>query len=146
MKLRFAFAGFRHFHIVDLYERVKCHPGCKITLAVEEDAAARAFAGENWGIELTGNDYSGLRQEEFDVLAIGDCYGRRGALAIGALEAGKHVISDKPICVSLDEWRRIRDLADAKGLKVGCMLDLRDNGNVVAARQIVAGEIGRAHV
>ena len=147
MKTRFAFAGFRHGHITALYEKVKKHSSCELVAACEEDADARKNASENWKISLTHDSFARMMQEtDFDVLAVGDYYGKRGQLVIAALNAGKHVISDKPICTSLSELDEISRLACGRNLKIGCMLDLRENPGMCAARQYIAsGQLGSVH-
>jgi predicted dehydrogenase len=79
-------------------------------------------------------------------LATGDYYGRRGSVLLEALKRGKHVISDKPVCTSLDELDRIEELSKNKHLAVGCQLDQRSSGIMVALRRVIrAGEIGEIH-
>lgn len=147
MKLKFAIAGFRHGHITALHEKVKKHPGCQLVAACEEDAEARKNARENWKIELTHESFRQMLEEvDFDVLAVGDYYSKRGQLIIAALKAGKHVIADKPICTSLTELEEISKLSKANNLKIGCMLDLRDNPNMNAARELISsGRLGEIH-
>lgn len=78
-----------------------------------------------------------------DVVAIGDVYRKRGPIAIAALRAGKHVISDKPLCISLQELDAIRELAAKNKLCVGLMFDLRDSAPMRTLREIVrSGKIG----
>lgn len=72
-----------------------------------------------------------------DIIAIGDYYGARGELAIQALEAGKHIIADKPLCTQSVEAERIRELAEKNDLAVGIMLDLRDDPGVVTAKRAI---------
>lgn len=61
-----------------------------------------------------------------------------------ALNAGKHVYSEKPIVLTLDEGKRLRDLAEAKGLRVGSAPDTFLGGAHQQARAAVdAGKIGR---
>lgn len=147
MNLKFAIAGLRHGHITVLHEKLKKHPACQLVAASEEDAAARKNAGENWKIELTHDSFSKMMREvDFDVLAVGDYYSKRGQLVIAALKAGKHVIADKPICTSLGELEEINRLSEAGNLKIGCMLDLRENPNMNAARQLISsGKLGTIH-
>lgn len=147
MNLKFAIAGLRHGHITALHEKVKKHPGCQLVAVCEEDVDARKNARDNWKIEVTHESFRQMLEKvDFDVLAVGDYYSKRGQLIIAALKAGKHVIADKPICTSLAELEEISKLANAKNLKIGCMLDLRENPNMNSARQLIAsGSIGEIH-
>ncbi len=121
-----AFAGFRHGHIYSLYEEVKCNESTVLCGAWEENGPARKEAEEKNGVEFTYSSYEDLlNDEKVNVVAIGDYYGIRGKLVIEALKAGKNVITDKPVCTSLEELDEIERLTKETGLKVGCMLDLR---------------------
>ena len=70
---------------------------------------------------------------------IGETFARRGGLIIEALSQNKHVISDKPRCTSLDELNRIEQLSATKGLKIGCMLDMRDAPQFIGLKTWSAG-------
>ncbi len=53
---------------------------------------------------------------------------------------------DKPLCTSMLELERIRELSAKQGLKVGCMLDLGNLGPYVTLRKIIlGGRIGETH-
>ncbi len=141
--MRIAFQGFRHGHIRSLYKLVQNYPGCSLAGAAEDDPQARAEAEEG-GITFTHDSCTALLKEaDCDAIAIGDYYSRRGELAIAALKAGKHVISDKPLCTSLTELAEIERLAKEKSLAVGCMVTLRNSGMLRTLRDtIAAGTIG----
>lgn len=144
MPIRIGFVGFRHGHIFDCYNRALASDDIEVVAACEEDEETRAQLAENGKAEITHDDCDAMLNElECDVVAVGDYYGKRGSLIIKALELGKHAISDKPICTSLQELDRIEALSSAKGLSVGCMLDLRDNGLFNRVRELVGdGAIG----
>jgi predicted dehydrogenase len=60
------------------------------------------------------------------------------------LEAGKHAYSEKPLVLTLEDGLRLRDLAAAKGLRIGSAPDTFLGGSHQAARAAVdAGTIGR---
>lgn len=141
--IRFAFAGFRHGHIFDLHQRAAAHPSVIIVAAAEDDPTARE-AATGHGVKITHASVEALLEEgDFDVLAVGDYFGRRGSLAVAALAQGKHVISDKPVCTSLIEWEEMVRLTGEKNLRVGCMLDLRACPAFATMRQIIReGTIG----
>jgi len=63
---------------------------------------------------------------------------------IASLEAGKHVYSEKPLAITLDEARQILNIADQKGLRVGCAPDtFLGSGIQTAKAAINSGQIGR---
>lgn len=143
---RIAFAGFKHAHIYSLLALAQSHEAVTIAAAWESDPACQA-AARSAGVSLTHATYEALLAEKgIDIVAIGDAYANRGALAIAALQAGKHVIADKPLCTSLDELAAIRQLAQNRDLKVGLMLDLRFGRIIPPLRQIfAAGELGAVY-
>lgn len=146
MSLRIAFIGFRHGHVFGLYRLVEERDDIEIVGACEEHAETREGLAEA-GVDVTHDSYSRMLDEvECDVLACGDYYGIRGERLIQAMETGRHVIADKPLCTSLSELTRIKELAGAKGLKVGCMLDLRALGPYITLRDVLKrGQLGEVH-
>ena len=137
--IKLAFAGFRHGHIYSLYNSALARNDIEIVGAWEENSEARAEA-EAKGVSFTHSSLEDLLASSgADAVAIGDCYGLRGKIAISALKAGKHLISDKPLCTSLEEMALIRSLCEEKNLAVGIMLDLRDYENIVTAKAAIDG-------
>jgi predicted dehydrogenase len=66
------------------------------------------------------------------------------AVSKAALEAGKHVYSEKPMVLSLEEGAILRDLAQATGLSVGSTPDTYLGGAHQQARAAIdAGDVGR---
>lgn len=139
-----AFAGFRHGHIFSLYEAAKKHSDLILLGAWEADSQAKE-AAEKQGVTFTYDSFDALLQDDsVEIVAIGDYYGTRGSLAIRALEAGKHVIADKPLCTGLHEAKQIQELAEKKNLAVGIMLDLRDDTAVLTAKTAIeSGLLGK---
>ena len=145
MKQRIAFAGFRHDHIYDLYRLAMERNGLSVSAAAEEDPD-RAEDARRKGVTLTHPDIASLLDDTkcYDFLAIGDVYGSRGSLAIRALDLGKHIILDKPVCTRLKELEKIKELSRRKNLAVGCMLTLRNTAPMRTLRRLIAeNTIGR---
>ncbi|MEI8063268.1 MAG: Gfo/Idh/MocA family oxidoreductase [Verrucomicrobiota bacterium] len=142
-----AFIGFRHSHILGLYEFAQKSPMFSITGACEENAAARTVVRRDGKVNLTHRRYAAMLDEvECDIVAVGDYYGRRGKLIIEALRRSKHVVADKPICTRLSELSEIERLARKNRLSVFCQLDMRGFGQFLKARELVsAGAIGEIH-
>ena len=63
------------------------------------------------------------------------------------LEAGKHVYSEKPLVLSLEQGEELRGIATASNLKVGCAPDTFLGGAHQLARDYIdQGKIGRRHL
>ena len=60
------------------------------------------------------------------------------------LEAGKHVFSEKPFVLSVEEGRNLLDLAESKGLRVGSAPDTFLGGAHQRARALIdSGDLGQ---
>jgi predicted dehydrogenase len=60
------------------------------------------------------------------------------------IEAGKHAYSEKPLVLSLEQGKELRDLAKAKGVRIGSAPDTFLGGTHQHARAIIdSGEVGR---
>ncbi|WP_067930468.1 Gfo/Idh/MocA family protein [Alicyclobacillus kakegawensis] len=65
-------------------------------------------------------------------------------VSMAALEAGKHVYTEKPLAVSLEDGKRILEAAASKGLLVGGAPDTFLGGGLQTCRQIIDdGLIGK---
>lgn len=147
MPLRLAFAGFRHGHILELYDRARQGGAVEVVAACEEHAETRAQLASAGRVAFTHDRVDRILDEvEFDALAVGDYFGRRGELVIEALSRGRHVIADKPLCTRMSEVLKIEQLARETGRRIGCMLTMRDSGQLLAVRTLIAsGAIGEIH-
>jgi predicted dehydrogenase len=139
-----AFVGFRHAHIFDVYDRMSAAGDFRIVACCEEDPEARKKLAAEGKIRITHDDFGQmLRTVAFGVCVIGDYYGKRGSLAVSALKAGRHVLSDKPVCTRMRELDAIASQAARGRLQVGAMLDMRDSGVFRRMREIArSGELG----
>ena len=147
MAVKFAFAGFRHGHIFGLYNLAQKRDDIEVVAAAEDHEETRQSLASEGKLEVTHDSVEAMLDGvECDVVAVGDYYGRRGSIEIAALERGRHVIADKPLCTRLDELDTIERLSSERGLKVGLMLDMRDGSRVIGARNIIReGAIGEVH-
>lgn len=141
--MKILFYGFQHGHMDGLYKLAQQTEGIEIAACVEEDPKAREAVSARLGIVFDEGSYEEWLKTDIDIVAIGGKFGLRGAAAIKALAAGKHVISDKPVCTSLEELERIEELTGEKNVKLACMLDLRYLASSGKAREILrAGKLG----
>jgi predicted dehydrogenase len=65
-------------------------------------------------------------------------------VARAALEAGKHVYNEKPLCTDISDARKLLETARKNNLRVGCSPDTFLGAGLQTARKLIAdGRIGR---
>ena len=148
--MNLVFTGFKHRHTGAIYNEAMNTPGITVLGAWEDTAEGRAMA-DGLGLEFNYPTFEDvLRDERVDAICLGGCYGERGAEAIAALKAGKHVYADKPVCTRLEEIDEIERLSREKNLKVGCYLSMRFSNGIRNIREMIAdgtlGEIGTINI
>lgn len=145
MSVKVAFSGFRHGHVQAMYHTAQRLDYVDIVACVDEGGPdAHGSSVPVLGVELTHASLDDIiANVDFDVLACVDYYSNRGPSCIKALEAGKHVVTDKPLCTSLDDLRTIARLSREKTLQVGIDLTMRYGGDYATLAGIVSsGGIG----
>lgn len=145
--LKLAIVGFRHGHIGGQVNAAKELDNLELVATCEENAEARAaLEAQDLGVPVYDSYEKLLAEVDCDIIGTGDYFAIRGQRAITALQQGKHVLSDKPLCTDLDELKTIKALSSEKNLQVGCQLDLRGNGTYRRLRRLIAeGGLGDIH-
>jgi len=126
-----------YFRLIPLYKNLKVVACTDINMA-----AANARSAE-FGVPAQEIDAL-LANPDVDVvvnLTIPDAhYG----VSKKALEAGKHVYSEKPFVLTIEEGEDLRKIADSKGLRVGSAPDTYLGGAHQFARSLIdEGRIGK---
>ncbi|NUQ00034.1 MAG: Gfo/Idh/MocA family oxidoreductase [Armatimonadetes bacterium] len=145
MAVRVAVYGLKHGHIHGVVQTCRKMPNVELVMVAEDDPHYREPAARALEIEVT--DATGdqvIEGEEFDILAIGDAYGNRGRLIEKALDAGRHIMGDKPLCTRPDECARIATKLRERGLAASLMLTFRYSPLFAALqKRLRDGVIGR---
>lgn len=145
MSIKVAFVGFRHGHVQAMYKTALRLDYVEIVACVDEGGPqAHGSSIPALGVQLTHESLDDvLADVDFDVLACADYYAIRGQHVIKALEAGKHVVTDKPLCTRWEELQTIAHLAREKNLQVGIDLTMRFGaGYATLAGLVRQGGIG----
>lgn len=143
MSLKLAIAGLRHGHIFSLISEARTL-GVEIVAVAEEDEATCQKYANHDQITITHTSLQQMLQEvPFDILGIADYYGNRGSLALQGLQAGKHIVADKPLCTSIEECDQIAVLAAQQKRAVSCMFGTRSSQVLQTMKKAIAeGAIG----
>jgi predicted dehydrogenase len=123
--------------------------GCKLFRAVKVSAcadlnmdAARAKAEENGVKAMTVDDL--LKSDEVDIVINLTIPAAHAEVSLRALEAGKHVYSEKPLAIDVADGQRVLKAAAARGLRAGCAPDTFLGGGMQTCRKLVEdGWIGK---
>ena len=125
-----------YFELAPLFKALNVHACADMNMDAAE-ASARTYGVAAQGVDdLLGNPAVDIVIN----LTIPDAH---FAVSKAALEAGKHVYSEKPLALSVDEGLALRSLAEASSLRVGCAPDTFLGGAHQLARHLIdEGRIG----
>ncbi|MBS7607350.1 Gfo/Idh/MocA family oxidoreductase [Candidatus Bathyarchaeota archaeon] len=91
----------------------------------QREERAKEFASK-WGLKYWYTDYRRmLREAPIDAVIISTPHYQHYPMAIDSIDAGKHVLIDKPIAISLQEADEIILEAKRRGVKLGVILQSR---------------------
>lgn len=95
----------------------------EMALIVGRDAGRTEASARKWGWDQTGTDWrAAVAREDIDVVDIVTPGGSHAEIAIAALEAGKHVLCEKPLANTLAEAEAMAAAADRAGRNVFAMV------------------------
>ena len=99
-----------------LIPQVKRRQDCVITCVAARDRAKAAAFAESHGIPEVVENYETLvRRDDIDLIYNALPPNRHADLSIAALEAGKHVLCEKPFAMNAAEARRMTEAAAGSG-------------------------------
>lgn len=135
-----ATGGIAHAFTKDLVQ----HGHAVQAVGSRSQQSADAFAAE-FGIPTAHSSYEGLvADDDVDIVYISTPHPFHAENAELALNAGKHVLIEKPITLNADEARRIVELAAEKNLLLLEAMWTRFLPHVVRIREIIeAGTLGQ---
>lgn len=104
---------------------------------------AQSFATE-YGGKPTDNYQQVLANPEVEVVEICTPHYSHARLVIEALEAGKHVLVEKPMAINVEDAKAMIATAQRKGLKLGVIFQNRYNDSSRAVKEAIdSGELGK---
>ena len=112
--------------------------GISIAAAVDVNAdAARTYA-EKWGVPVWGTDPALLYSPEIDCVHVCTPPNLHFELVRSLLEAGKHVLCEKPLCFDTQEAAALNRLAREKRIACAINLNVRFHIACQKAKQIIS--------
>ncbi|WP_407343677.1 Gfo/Idh/MocA family protein [Pengzhenrongella phosphoraccumulans] len=118
-------------------------PDVEVRYVASRDAARARSKADEFGVAGSGSYDEMLRDDAIDVVVNLTVPQVHRELTARALEAGKHVWSEKPLALTGADGRELLDLAQARGVRLGCAPDTFLGTGLQSALQIVrSGQIG----
>ncbi|WP_242108742.1 oxidoreductase [Luteimonas aquatica] len=132
----YGFAG-RTFHA----PLIAATPGLDLAVVASRDAGK--VHADFPDARVLADPLQALAEPDVDLVVIASPNDSHAPLARAALEAGKHVVVDKPFTLTLGEARDLAALAHARGRRLSVFQNRRWDSDFLAVRQAIdAGLIG----
>jgi 1,5-anhydro-D-fructose reductase (1,5-anhydro-D-mannitol-forming) len=118
-------------------------PGLRIATTFDADAARAAAYAARADVEASASLEALLDQPEVTAVYVGLPHHLLASTVERCLEAGKHVVAEKPLALEAEEARRLGRLAERRELKLCVFYELRRAASVETGRRLIAeGAIG----
>lgn len=123
-------------------ETYHTYPRAELTYVMDMNPVRAKTVGERFGCRYTSS-YDELAASDVEVVSVATPDHLHYEPVMRMLQAGKHVVVEKPIATKTHEAQEMVATARAKGLKLTVNLGNRWNPDIISVRDsIQAGEIG----
>jgi predicted dehydrogenase len=113
-------------------------PRAEVAVICDVERARAEETGARFGVAASSNDWQAtVARSDLDVIDIATPSHTHFELAWAALEAGKHVLCEKPVAYDFRETRRAAELARARGLKTKLGFTFRYSPGVQYAKTMM---------
>jgi predicted dehydrogenase len=131
----------------NLVRNVLAAPGWRLRWLCDLDVErARRVVGPHSTVRATGDLADVLDDPEVDAVAVATPAGTHLKVALAALQAGKHVLVEKPLAATYSEGRTLVDEAEARGLVLMCDHTYCYTPAAAAIRDLIrSGSLGDIH-
>jgi predicted dehydrogenase len=130
-------------------QAIDAYPGAVLVAALDMDGARAAAFAEKWGVSSSYSSFDDLLAAHrdggnFDVMHICTPPGVHAEQAVAALEAGIHVVVEKPPALSLEQLDAMTDAAERTGRRLAVVFQQRTGTAAAHVRDLLdSGALGR---
>ena len=141
MKIKTGLAAFGLSGQVFHAPFIEAHPNFKLTAIVER---SRKKAAETYPHIRSVASFDELLRQDIELVVVDTPDATHYALCRAALEAGKHVVVEKPFVTTRQQAEELIGLAEHRGLRLTVYQTRRWDGDFLSVRRIVeSGALGR---
>ncbi|NUP62641.1 MAG: Gfo/Idh/MocA family oxidoreductase [Nonomuraea sp.] len=147
-KLRVAVVGAGRWARVAHIPGWQRDPRVEVVALADTDAGVVAEAGKEFGVDRCVTDYRELLGDpDIDVIDVATGNRPHFEISRAAIEAGKHVLCEKPVHSDYRETRGLAELARSKGLKTKLGFTFRYAPAVQYAKELIdQGFVGTPYI
>jgi predicted dehydrogenase len=130
--------------IAPFHARAVAAAGARLVAVVDEVEERAAKLGAEFGVEAMTDLAAFLARPDIQAVSLCVPSGLHGALGAQAAEAGKHVLCEKPIEITLAAVDHLIATCRARGVKLGVISQHRFGPSMIRIREaLAAGRFGR---
>jgi UDP-N-acetyl-2-amino-2-deoxyglucuronate dehydrogenase len=119
-------------------------PEATITVVCDKSEKAAAALADKAGAAWMTDYRQAVELDDVDVVCVCTPSGTHAEIAVAAAEAGKHLVVEKPLDVTLERVDRIVEAVRKAGVKLTCIFPYRFmRGASLAKRAVDEGRLGR---
>ncbi|HUG52974.1 MAG TPA: Gfo/Idh/MocA family oxidoreductase, partial [Vicinamibacteria bacterium] len=125
-------------------QAIAAAPGTRLVATCRADPSKAAAAEAEFGVPCETDYDALLARPDLDAVCICTPSGAHAAQTVAAARAGKHVLVEKPMALTLEDADAMIEAADGAGVRLGVALQRRTEPAYQAVRgAIAAGALGR---
>jgi len=139
--------SFAHAHVGMYVNVMKAFEDVRLVAAYDDNESRAAPLCAASGMQYTPHVEDVLNNAGVHAVMVGSETSRHAELCIAAAEAGKHVLCQKPMALSLEECDRMIAAADRAGVMLSVAFQMRHDPANIKIRELVhSGAVGRVAV
>ena len=129
-----------HVHCEDIVRT----RGLQLAAICDIDPQGRRQAAQEYDVKIYDHISKVIKDEEIDLAILVTPHNTHAPLALKCLRAGKHVVVEKPMCITYKQATAMIEAAEANGVMLSVYQNRRWDGDYMAIKQCVEkGVIGQ---
>ncbi len=118
-------------------EEVTTTKGLRLTAICDINSEARQQAAQDYDVKIYDSVSKLVKDDGIDLVVLVTPHNTHAPLALEALRAGKHVIVEKPMCITYKQATDMIEAAQASGVMLSVFHNRRWDGDYMAIKECV---------
>lgn len=145
--IRLGIISFAHGHVSAYCRVIADFADAEVVAAWDDDTARGQKAAAEFGLEWHADLEQLLARDDIDAVFVASSTNQHAAQVIAAAEAGKHVLLQKPMALTLEDCDAIIDAVERSGVMFSMCYQMRcDPVNRKMQALVAEGAVGRVAV